>query len=82
MARKISVYVSEELHRDLKVAASSQGLSLSEYMVSAAKQALYGPTRREVAAQMDALKASIEHQFSLEELRSLREEGRRVWPKE
>lgn len=76
MAHKISVYVTEELHRDLKVAASSQGLTLSEYMVNAALKALQGPTRREVAKRMDEVRASIEERFSIDELQSMREEGR------
>jgi hypothetical protein len=48
-------------------------------LVNAAIEALQGPTRKDVAARMDALRASIEHEFSLDELRALREEGRR-WP--
>lgn len=82
MSRKISVYVDEDLHRLLKSTASLRGMSLSDLMVDAAKRVLEAPTRKEVAARMDVLRNSLAHSFSSDELRAMREEGRRVWPKE
>jgi hypothetical protein len=77
LPRKISVYVDEDLHRALKVAASSRGVSLSDFMVSAARRAIYSPSRKEVAARMDAIRESVTEAYSVEDIRSLREEGRR-----
>ena len=82
MSRKISVYVDEDLHRLLKSAASLRGMTLSDLMVDAAKRSLQAPSRKEVAARMDALRSTIAHSFSDEEMRAMREEGRRVWPRE
>ena len=82
MSRKISVYVDEDFHRLLKSAASLRGMSLSDFMVDASKQALHAPTRKEVAVRMDTLRYSVAHAFSHGELKTMKEEGRRVWPKE
>lgn len=82
MSRKISVYVDEDLHRTLKAAASLRGLSLSEFMVGAAKQALHAPSRREAMARMDVVRDSVRDRFTPESIREMREEGRRTWPKE
>ncbi|MGE5579950.1 MAG: hypothetical protein ACM3WU_07895 [Bacillota bacterium] len=82
LSRKISVYVDDNLHRLLKSAASLRGISLSDLMVDAAKKAIQAPTRKEVASRMDALRRSVTHTFTSEEIRSMREEGRRVWPRE
>lgn len=81
MSRKISVYVDEDLHRALKAAASLQGLSLSEFMVGAAKRALHAPSRQEAMARMDVVRDSVRDRFSPESIREMREEGRRTWPK-
>jgi len=82
VSRKISVYVDDNLHRLLKSAASLRGISLSDLMVDAAKKAIQTPSRKEIAGKMDALRRSATHTFTSEEMRSMREEGRRVWPRE
>jgi|GEM_PF-528944 len=82
MARKISVYLDDDLHRALKSAASLRGTSLSEFVVSAAREALYAPGRKEAAARMDAIRESSSHTYSADEIRSMREEGRDRCPKE
>ena len=46
MPHKVSVYLDDHTHRNLKVAASQQGLSLSEFMAHSAKDALQHPQRR------------------------------------
>lgn len=81
MSRKISVYVDDDLHRSLKSAASLRGVTLSEFMVDAARQALYAPSRKEAAARMDLVRDSLSSTYSSDEIRTLREEGRRVWPR-
>ncbi len=82
MARKISVYVDGDLHRSLKSAASLKGISLSEFMIEAARQALYTPGRKEASAKMDVVRESSSHVHSSDEVRAMREEGRRACPKE
>lgn len=77
MARKISVYVDEDLHKALKAAASLQGLSLSEFMLRSARLALKSPGRNAVAARMDSIRSQIGAKFSADEIRAMREEGRR-----
>lgn len=77
VARKISVYVDEELHRTIKAAASLQGLSLSEFVLRATLLALKSPNRRAAAARMDSIRTQIAGKFSANELRAMREEGRR-----
>lgn len=77
MAEKISVYVDEELHRALKAAASLQGQSLSEFMVEAALRALHTPDRKLASSKMDRIRASLKGTVSVEELRDMRNEGRR-----
>ncbi len=46
VAKKITVYVTEELHRRLKAAASMRGQSLSAFMLRAARLLLEMPDRR------------------------------------
>ncbi|MCL6614418.1 MAG: DUF1778 domain-containing protein [Firmicutes bacterium] len=77
MAEKISVYVDKELHRTLKAEASIRGKSLSEFMLEAALRALHAPDRKISAAKMDHIRSSIKGNFSSEELRVMRNEGRR-----
>ncbi|NLG68195.1 MAG: DUF1778 domain-containing protein [Firmicutes bacterium] len=76
MARKITVYVDEELHRRLKAAASLRGQALSDFMLEAARRVLEAPDRRRAAAHMDRVRRRIQATFTAEELRSMREEGR------
>ena len=78
MSRKISVYVDDDLHRSLKSAASLRGVTLSEFMVDAARQLLYAPSRKDAAAKMDMVRDSSKCSYSAEEIREMREEGRRV----
>lgn len=84
MARKISVYVDENLHRLFKTAASMRGQSLSEFMIGAAKQALSPPSRQAAATKMDRVREALrlEDAYSAGEIRAMREEGRRTWPRE
>jgi hypothetical protein len=77
MAKKISVYVSEEMHRTIKAAASLQGKSLSEFMADAAMRALHNPDRKAASSRMDQIRASVKTGISLEEILQMREEGRR-----
>jgi len=77
MGRKISVYVDEDLHRALKAAASLRGVSLSDFMLSAARQAIHAPSRAEAAAKMDVVRETVGQSYTTEEIRALREEGRR-----
>lgn len=76
MARKISVYVDDDIHRALKAAASLQDLSLSEFMLRAARLTLKNPGRTAVAARMDSIRSQIGVKFSTDEIRDMREEGR------
>ncbi len=59
MARKITVYVDEELHRRLKAAASLRGQALSDFMLEAARRVLEAPDRRRAAAHMDRVRRRI-----------------------
>lgn len=78
MARKISVYVDETLHKRLKVEASLRGKSLSEFMVDAALDALHSPKeRQEAASKMDLIRESAKGYVSSEEIRNMRNEGRK-----
>ena len=77
MAEKISVYVSKEMHRAFKAAASLQGKSLSEFMVDAALRALHNPDRKAASSRMDQIRTSIKEGVSAEEISLMREEGRR-----
>lgn len=74
---KITVYVYGQFHRELKTAASSLGMSLSDFMVQAATRALRSPDRRADADRMDRIRNSVAQTFSAEEIRSMREERRR-----
>ena len=77
MAEKISVYVSEELHRVFKAAASLQGKSLSEFMVDAALRALRNPDRQAASAKMDQIRTSLRNNTPAEEIVQMRDAGRR-----
>ena len=77
MSGKISVYVSEDLRRIFKTAANQRGQSLSEFMVSAALNSLYTQDRRPASQKMDQVRESATGNVSTEELRDIREEGRR-----
>jgi len=74
---RITVYVPEELHRRLKVAASQRGLSLSDFMLRAAEHALQVPDRAHAARRMDAVRESVRGSFTAEDIRGMRDEGRR-----
>ncbi|NLG79542.1 MAG: hypothetical protein GX492_06945 [Firmicutes bacterium] len=65
--------------RPLKAAASLQGLSLSlsEFMLRATRLALKSPDRKAIAARMDSIRSRIGARFSTDEIRAMREEGRR-----
>ncbi len=76
MAKKITVYVDEDLHRRLKAAASLRGQSLSEFMLEAARRLLEAPDRQRASAQMESLRRRIPTGFTPEELRAMRDEGR------
>lgn len=77
MSGKISVYVSEELRRIFKVAASQRGQSLSEFMVSSALSSLYTQDRQSAAEKMDQVRESASGSVTTEELLDMRKEGRR-----
>lgn len=72
MAHKISVYLDDPTHRELKAAASHQGVSLSDFMARSAKEALRRPQRREAAQVMDRLTRST----TADEIREMRDRGR------
>ncbi len=76
MAHKISVYLDDQTHRELKAAASHQGVSLSEFMAHSAKEALQRPQREEAARIMDQLRQQITRPVMAEEMREMRDEGR------
>ena len=77
MAEKISVYVDQQLHRMLKAEASIRGKSLSEFMVDAALSALHTPRRQVSASRMDLIRESANREVSSEDIRSMRNVGRR-----
>lgn len=77
MAHKISVYVDEELHKKLKAEASLRGKSLSEFMVDAALHALHSPQRPDAASKMDLVRESAKGYVSAEEIRNMRNLGRK-----
>lgn len=76
MAHKISIYLDDQTHRELKAAASRQGLSLSDFMARSAKEALQRPRRQEAARLMDQLRQQITHPVTAEEIREMRDDGR------
>ncbi len=76
MAHKISIYLDDQTHRELKAAASRQGLSLSDFMARSAKEALQRPRRQEAARLMDQLRQQITHPITAEEIREMRDDGR------
>ncbi len=77
MTEKISVYVDEKLHCDLKAAAAQRGKSLSQFMIDAAINSLHTPDRKIMAAAMDSVRESQEEYYSREELFEMRKDGRR-----
>ncbi|MBE3597280.1 MAG: hypothetical protein IMX02_00195 [Limnochordaceae bacterium] len=68
MAKKITAYVDEALHRRFKAAASLRGPSLSDFMLEAARRVLEAPDRRRAATQMDRVRSRIQATFTPEEL--------------
>jgi uncharacterized protein (DUF1778 family) len=76
MAHKVSIYLDEHAHRELKAAASRLGQSLSEFMARAALESLRRPTRREAAEAMDRLREQVGSTFTAEEIREMRDAGR------
>lgn len=76
MPHKVSVYLDDYTHRELKAAASQQGLSLSEFMARSAKDALQRPQRRAAALIMDQLRQQVAQPVTREELREMRDSGR------
>ena len=76
MAHKISIYLDDQTHRELKAAASRQGLSLSDFMARSAKEALHRPRRQEAARLMDQLRQQITQPVTAEEIREMRDDGR------
>ncbi|MFO7952962.1 MAG: hypothetical protein R6U91_09210 [Bacillota bacterium] len=77
MAEKISVYVDEKLHRIFKAAAVQRGKTLSQFMVDAAIQSLYSAERKDASSRMDRVREAQDHYFTGEELRRMRDQGRR-----
>lgn len=77
MADKITVYVDSEFHRQIKTAASAQGMSLSDFMVRAVQRAMHTPDRKAAARQMDRVRALAAGSTTQEEIRTMRDQGRR-----
>lgn len=63
---KISVYLVDYTHRELKAAASQQGL---EFMARSAKDALQRPQRRAAALIMDQRRQQVAQSVTREEMR-------------
>jgi uncharacterized protein (DUF1778 family) len=76
IAHKISIYLDDQTHRELKAATSSQGLSLSDFMARSAKEALQRLRRQETARLMDQLRKQITQPVTAEEIREMRDDGR------
>ncbi len=74
---KLTVYVSPETHRRLKTVASSNGMSLSDFMVQAAERAMMAPDRATAARQMDLVRALVIGTVTSDEMHDMRAEGRR-----
>lgn len=77
LADKITVYVSPETHRRLKTAASTRGMSLSDFMVQAAEQAVHAPDRAAAARQMDLVRGLVSGLVTRDDVQNMRKEGRR-----
>ncbi len=73
---KISIYLDEEFHRTLKAKASTLGLSLSEFIARAARDALYQPSRGVASDSMDRLRCQVPSTFTAAEIRKMRDTGR------
>ncbi len=76
MPHKVSVYLDDQTHRELKAAASYQGLSLSEFMARSAKHFLEHPHRRAAAQLMDQLRQHVSQPITQDEIRDMRDSGR------
>ena len=77
MSARITVYVDAARHRRFKTAATSLGLTLTEFMVRAADHELTVPDRERAARQMDQVRAMFSGPLSPGDVLGMREEGRR-----
>jgi len=77
LPEKITVYVDSARHRRFKATATARGLTLTEFMVRAAEDALRPPNREQAARQMDRVRTAFKGHASQDALRDWREEGRR-----
>jgi hypothetical protein len=77
LAQKISVYVDEDLHRALKAEAARRGISLSDFMLQAARWVLYSPGRLAASEQLDRVRDSVKGTYGADDISALRQEGRR-----
>jgi plasmid stability protein len=59
--------VPEEIHRELKVRAARQGVSLSDYVLELARRDVSRPTMQEWLARIDA-RPLIESDVSVEDI--------------
>ena len=64
--------VPDDLHRKLKVRAAELGMTLSNYLLSEARQLAERPTLQEVIAQLDREPPLVPEESSAEIIRSLR----------
>ncbi|HBK59603.1 MAG TPA: hypothetical protein DDZ84_02265 [Firmicutes bacterium] len=58
------------------MAGTGRTRSASEFMLRAARLTLKNPDRMAVAARMDSIRSQIGVEFSTNEIRAMREEGR------
>ena len=65
--------VPDDLHRKLKVRAAELGMTLSDYLLSEARQAAERPTLQEVIAQLDREEPFTPEESSAEIIRNLRD---------
>jgi len=65
--------VPDDLHRKLKVRAAELGLTLSDYLLSEARQLAERPTLQEVLAQLDREEPFTPQESSAEIIRDLRD---------
>lgn len=76
MAHKVSIYLDDDTHRQLKTAASRSGMSLSAFMADAALQALHRPDRRMAHEALRALRPALAGRVAMEEIAEWRTGGR------
>jgi hypothetical protein len=76
VSHKVSIYLDEQAHRELKAAASRLGVSLSEFMARAALESLRKPSRREAAETMHRLRKQAASSFTAQDIRDMRDTGR------